>query len=111
MPRRLLPLLLVAALLAAPLAAPAAAAEPRTLVYSWPSNVGPLNPHRYSPNQMFAQAMVYEPLVKYGAGGKLLPWLAETWETSPDGRTLHLVFSGDDPFSVRRAALTLHAPR
>lgn len=30
---------------------------------------------------------------------------------SPDGRTLHLVFSGDDSFSVRRAALTLHAPR
>lgn len=27
---------------------------------------------------------------------------------SPDGKTLHLVFSGDDHFSVRQATLTLH---
>jgi nickel transport system substrate-binding protein len=32
-------------------------------------NVGPLNPHLYTPNQMFAQSMVYEPLVKYQADG------------------------------------------
>jgi len=111
MPRHLLPSLLVAALLAASLAGSAAAAEPRTLVYSWPSNVGPLNPHRYSPNQMFAQAMVYEPLVKYGAGGKLLPWLAEAWETSADGRTwtFHLrqgvAFSDGTPFDARAVKL------
>ncbi len=60
--------------------------QPKTLVYSWTSNVGPLNPHLYSPNQMFAQAMVYEPLVRYGADGKILPWLAESWEISTDGR-------------------------
>jgi hypothetical protein len=30
--------------------------------------------------------------------------------TSPDGRTLHLVFSGDDHFSVRRATLELRRP-
>lgn len=30
---------------------------------------------------------------------------------SPDGRTLHLVFSGDDCFSVRRATLPLHYDR
>ncbi|MDO3385394.1 hypothetical protein QWI17_06015, partial [Gilvimarinus sp. SDUM040013] len=34
-----------------------------TLVYSWPVNAGPLDPRGYSPNQMYAQAMVYEPLV------------------------------------------------
>ncbi|MCU0594957.1 MAG: nickel ABC transporter substrate-binding protein [Desulfobacterota bacterium] len=61
-------------------------ADPKTLIYSWPGNVGPLNPHLYSPNQMFAQAMVYEPLVRYGEGGKLLPWLAESWEISKDGK-------------------------
>jgi hypothetical protein len=26
---------------------------------------------------------------------------------SPDGKTLHLVFSGDDCFSVRKATLTV----
>lgn len=64
----------------------AAAADKDTLVYSWGSNVGELNPHMYSPNQMFAQALVYEPLVKYGAGNKVMPWLAEKWTISPDGR-------------------------
>jgi nickel transport system substrate-binding protein len=61
-------------------------ADTKTLNYSWPSNVGPLNPHLYSPNQMFAQAMVYEPLVRYGEGGQIIPWLAESWEISKDGK-------------------------
>lgn len=65
----------------------AALAGPDTLVYSWGSNVGELNPHLYSPNQMFAQAMVYEPLVRYGEGGVIKPGLAEKWDISPDGRT------------------------
>lgn len=63
------------------------AAQPDTLEYSWSSNVGVLNPHAYSPNQMFAQAMVYEPLVRYGANGEVEPWLAESWTISEDGRT------------------------
>jgi hypothetical protein len=29
---------------------------------------------------------------------------------SPDGRTLYLVFSGDDSFAVRRATLELKPP-
>jgi nickel transport system substrate-binding protein len=85
---------------------PADAAEPKTLIYSWAGNVGPLNPHTYSPNQMFAQAMVYEPLVRYGLDGKIMPWLAETWDVSPDGReyTFHLrkgvVFTDGTPFNA-----------
>lgn len=77
-----------------------------TLVYSCPSNVGELNPHMYSPNQMFGQAMVYEPLVKYGAGGKILPWLAEKWQVSTDGKTYTftlrkgVVFSDGTPFNA-----------
>jgi len=76
------------------------------LVYSWGSNVGPLNPHTYSPNQMFAQAMVYEPLVKYQADGTVAPWLATSWEISPDGReyTFHLrtdvKFTDGEPFDA-----------
>lgn len=77
-----------------------------TLVYSWPGNVGELNPHMYSPNQMFAQAMVYEPLVRYGEGGSIVPALAERWTISPDGKvyTFYLrrqvVFSDGQPFNA-----------
>jgi len=57
------------------------------LVFSWQVNAGPLNPHLYSPNQMYAQNMVYEPLVKYSNTGAIIPWLAEKWAISPDGKT------------------------
>jgi nickel transport system substrate-binding protein len=57
------------------------------LVFSWQVNAGPLNPHLYSPNQMYAQNMLYEPLVKYGNNGAIIPWLAEKWDISPDGKT------------------------
>ncbi len=83
-----------------------ARADQDTLVYSWSSNVGELNPHMYSPNQMFAQAMVYEPLVKYSEDGKVIPWLAEKWDISVDGRvytfTLRkdVLFSDGSPFDA-----------
>jgi nickel transport system substrate-binding protein len=77
-----------------------------TLTFSWPGNVGPLNPHLYSPNQMFAQAMVYEPLVSYGEGGRMVPCLAESWKVSPNGKeyvfTLrrNVQFSDGTPFDA-----------
>jgi nickel transport system substrate-binding protein len=77
-----------------------------TLVYSHTSNVGPLNPHLYSPNQMFAQTMVYEPLVRYAEGGRIIPWLAEKWDKSADGREYtfflrkDVVFSDGTPFDA-----------
>ncbi|MCP4349311.1 MAG: nickel ABC transporter, nickel/metallophore periplasmic binding protein [Desulfobacterales bacterium] len=61
-------------------------AEEKVLRYSWDKDVGPLNPHLYHQNQMFAQAMVYESLLRYGENGKIMPWLAERWKISPDGR-------------------------
>ena len=82
-------------------------ADTKTLFYSWPSNVGPLNPHLYSPNQMFAQAMVYEPLVRYGEGGRIMPWLAESWDISKDGKEYvfklrqGVLFSDGTPFSAQ----------
>jgi len=69
------------------------------LNFSWPLNVGPLNPHLYSPNQMFAQNMVYEPLVKYHADGTVGPWLAESWQVSKDGRRYHFKLRKDVTFS------------
>ncbi|TVM31940.1 nickel ABC transporter, nickel/metallophore periplasmic binding protein [Oceanidesulfovibrio marinus] len=69
------------------------------LVYSWNSNVGPLNPHTYSPSQMFAQAMVYEPLVRYQADGTIAPWLATSWKISEDGKEYTFTLRKDVTFS------------
>ena len=69
------------------------------LNFSWPVNVGPLNPHLYSPNQMFAQAMVYEPLVRYQADGTIRPWLATSWDVSGDGKTYIFELREDVRFS------------
>ncbi|MCM3532523.1 nickel ABC transporter substrate-binding protein [Cytobacillus oceanisediminis] len=62
------------------------------LVIAWPRDVGEMNPHVYNPSQLFAQSMVYEPLVSYQNGGELKPHLAESWEISGDGKeyTFHL---------------------
>lgn len=74
-------------------------AAEKTLVYSWSCNVGELNPHLYSPNQMFAQAMVYEPLVLYEQDGGLRPWLAQKWEISTDGKRYLFYLRKDVAFS------------
>jgi nickel transport system substrate-binding protein len=62
------------------------------LTIAWPRDVGAMNPHVYNPSQLFAQSMVYEPLVSYGDGGELKPHLAESWDISEDGKeyTFHL---------------------
>jgi nickel transport system substrate-binding protein len=93
----------------------AGAAFADTLKFSWPTNVGPLNPHLYSPNQMFAQAMVYEPLVKYQPDGTVAPWLATSWEASDDGRvyTFELrkgvKFSNGEPFNAQAVVSNMNA--
>lgn len=60
----------------------------KEVVFSWSEDIGSLNPHLYDPSQMFAQDMIFEPLVNYGRGGKLLPGLAESWKASPDGKLI-----------------------
>lgn len=62
------------------------------LTIAWPRDVGEMNPHVYNPSQLFAQSMVYEPLVSYQAGGKIKPNLAKSWEISEGGKvyTFHL---------------------
>ena len=96
------------------IAAYSATAAP-TLTYSWPTNAGPLDPRGYSPNQMYAQAMVYEPLVRYTAEGTLEPWLATHWSVSPDGKTYtftlreHVQFSDGSPFNAAAAKANLDA--
>ncbi|STL85709.1 nickel ABC transporter, substrate-binding protein [Escherichia coli] len=75
------------------------AAAPDEITTAWPVNVGPLNPHLYTPNQMFAQSMVYEPLVKYQADGSVIPWLAKSWTHSEDGKTWTFTLRDDVKFS------------
>jgi len=104
-----------ALLVASAMSGPVRAAQGDTLNYSWSANVGPLNPHAYSPNQMFAQALVYEPLVRYGEGGRLEPWLAQSWDISADGRTytFHLrkgvTFSDGTPFDAAAVKMNFDA--
>ncbi|STH09149.1 nickel ABC transporter, substrate-binding protein [Escherichia coli] len=56
---------------------------------------------------MFAQSMVYEPLVKYQADGSVIPWLAKSWTHSEDGKTWTFTlrddvkFSNGEPFRCR----------
>jgi nickel transport system substrate-binding protein len=72
---------------------------PKVITMAWTADVGPLNPHLYSPSQIFAQAMVYEPLVDYVDGGKIVPRLAEKWEISPDGLTYTFYLRKDVKYS------------
>ncbi|MDR0759940.1 MAG: nickel ABC transporter substrate-binding protein [Treponema sp.] len=86
-----------------------------TIIYSHPSNVGPLNPHLYNPNQMFAQCMVYEALIQLNDDGTIGPALAESWDISEDGTvyTFHLredvQFSDGEPFNAEAAVLNFKA--
>ncbi|TYP70072.1 nickel ABC transporter substrate-binding protein [Paenibacillus methanolicus] len=65
----------------------AEAPENKTITVSWPRDIGPMNPHVYNPSQLIAQSMVYEPLVNYTDGGEVVPFLAESWTISEDGKT------------------------
>ncbi len=104
--KRVLPVLVWAVICSGPAIFNNVALAADRLVYSWSGDPGPLNPHLYSPNQMFAQALLYEPLVRYRADGSIQPWLAQNWEISADGRdyTFHLrrgvVFSDGTPFDA-----------
>ena len=71
----------------------------RRLTFSWPTNAGPLHPHLYSPNQMYAQSMLYEPLVRYVEGGKILPALSTAWEMEEDGRAWRFTLRPDVRFT------------
>ncbi|MER7008900.1 ABC transporter substrate-binding protein [Dactylosporangium sp. NPDC000555] len=47
-----------------------------------------LNSLSYKTHSFNVLDQIYEPLVRYGPQGKLLPGLAQTWEVSSDGLTL-----------------------
>jgi peptide/nickel transport system substrate-binding protein len=67
----------------------------RTLVFSGGQPVPLLDPHvKYDWSTRMMQQAIYDALAKYeGNPPKIVPWLAEKWETSEDGLTwtFHLV--------------------
>lgn len=50
-------------------------------------NVGVLNPQGYNTNQMYAQNMIYEGLVKTDKKGNIIPSLAVSWHIKDSGKT------------------------
>jgi nickel transport system substrate-binding protein len=48
---------------------------------------------------MYAQSMVYEPLVKYQADGSVKPRLAKSWSHSADGKIWTFTLRDDVRFS------------
>ena len=53
--------------------------------YASMKDIRNINPHLYL-GEMSAQAMVFEPLVMNMKDGSVKPWLAESWDISPDGK-------------------------
>ncbi|MGE7842138.1 nickel ABC transporter substrate-binding protein [Lysinibacillus sp. NPDC093712] len=87
----------------------------KAITVSWMRDLGPSNPHAYYPSQLFSQSMIYEPLVKYGEGGKIEPHLAKSWEISEDGKTytFHLRedvnYSDGSPFNATNVKRNIDA--
>ncbi|MBO4300248.1 MAG: nickel ABC transporter substrate-binding protein [Desulfovibrio sp.] len=89
-------------------------ASPKTeLVYASTKDIRDINPHLYG-GEMAAQGMVFEPLVMNTKDG-VKPWLAESWDISPDGKeyTFHLrknvSFTDGTPFNAEAVKLNMDA--
>jgi len=79
-------------------------------------NVGPINPHQYAPNAIWAQDWIYEGLVSYGQDGAIVPSLAKSWavEAADEGGQRvtfqlrqNVLFHDGTPFDCAAAVLNL----
>ena len=72
----------------------------RMMVYSGGQPVPVLDPHvRYDWSTRMMQQAVYDALAKYeGNPSKVVPWLAESWDTSADGLTWTFHLAGNAKF-------------
>jgi len=61
------------------------AQDGKTLRVAIAAPAGDINPHDYNGNRA-VMSLIYEPLIRYGVGGKFEPALAEKWEVENDGR-------------------------
>ncbi|MFV0441418.1 MAG: nickel ABC transporter substrate-binding protein [Lachnospirales bacterium] len=57
-----------------------------------------LNPHLYA-GEMYAQELLYSPLITMDEAGNILPALAESWEISEDGKTYTFTIRPDVYFT------------
>lgn len=86
----------------------------KTITMPWPRDIGPMNPHLYNPSQLFAQSMIFEPLVAY-KDGKIVPQLAESWTLSPDGKVYtfkirsNVTFSDGSAFTAKSVKKNMDA--
>lgn len=91
----------------------AEAAQKTELVYASTKDIRNINPHLYM-GEMAAQGMVFEPLVINTKDG-IEPWLAESWNISPDGKvyTFHLRrnvnFTDGTPFNAEAVKTNMDA--
>ena len=77
------------------------------------TKTGPINPHQYSPNALWAQDWIYEGLVSYGQDGEIVPALATSWDVKAVGEgqraTFQLrenvLFHDGTPFNCSAAVL------
>lgn len=60
----------------------------KILVWGGRTPVVNIDPHqRFDSPHHLVQSMLYEPLLKHvGSPARLVPWIAESWESSPDAR-------------------------
>jgi nickel transport system substrate-binding protein len=72
--------------------------ESRTLIIALGRQTGNLDPVVYKAIWS-VQSMIFEPLIRYGAGGVIEPALAEAWEVSEDGLQLRFVLRQGVTFS------------
>jgi peptide/nickel transport system substrate-binding protein len=113
MMRKLILSTMAAALLAGSFMALPAAAFERTedgeiIVFAGRQAIPVLDPHvRYDWSTRMVQQAVYDTLVKYeGDPAEIRPWIAESWETSENGRTWtfklveNAVFHNGDPVNA-----------
>ncbi|MCL6559088.1 MAG: nickel ABC transporter substrate-binding protein, partial [Firmicutes bacterium] len=75
-----------------------AAGVPQELTVAILKDTGSLNPHLYD-SDMGAQSLVYEPLVNLDKQGKIIPWLAKTWEMLDGGRKIIMRLREDVKFT------------
>lgn len=76
-------------------------------------STGPINPHQYSPNVLWAQDWIYEGLVSYGQDGDIVPALATSWVIEPteEGQRVtfqlrpNVVFHDGTPWDCSAAVL------
>ncbi|MEC5343781.1 nickel ABC transporter substrate-binding protein [Brenneria populi] len=100
--------------LAAPVGSAAESQADRSILsYASTKDIRDINPHLYS-GEMAAQNMVFEPLVVNTEQG-VKPWLAQSWEVSPDAKryTFHLrrdvTFSDGEKFNAQAVKLNIEA--